>query len=803
MKRRMNRVVAVLVAAALLIGNCMAASLGSTLATSSLDVGAQTQMATGVYWNGNISARQTEHVITYTPNETVKPTVVFGDTLYGRSTMDYLADWTQKHGKTIVAGINGSFFSMTNGVPIGMVVTDGVLRSSGSNNAVGFRDDGSVVIGAPGLYVTMAYPAGDTTVINYNKSLTTVNGVVLYSRDYDTLTKNAIDAYNVIVKPVSTEFDEDGEEQPKMWLGLNDTLKLEVQYGGACYSCEIPEDGFVLSIAMDTAYKTALESMKSLKAGDVITISTETDEAWADVVYACGGDEMLVENGQAKNTFVLDSAGRRTCRTALGVREDGSTVFYTVDGLQSGYSAGLTLRELAVRMQELGCVTAINLDGGGSTILGAQYPGESQYSTINQPSDGKQRKCANFIFLTMDTESADEKELLHLYPYDAIALPNGTISFETKATDGEYRASEAPDGLTYSAEGGTMEDNVFRAGSIGTATVTVEGGGATGKAVVQIIQTPSSIAILRNGSAVNGTTIQASSGATIDFSATAKYNGISLYADDTSFTWELTGDIGTIDENGLFTAAETYESKSGVLKVSCGNAYSTVNLTVGAKEAIMTDMQNHWAREPVEALYTQGILTGAYDKEGNLVFRPDDNMTRQEFMVALIRALGIDTAQYDAIALPFDDQDQIADWALPAIRAAYANGYLNGSATGGQLLAKPTGSISRQEAMTILGRSQQLGEARDDLSAFSDSAQVADWARDYVSAMVANGVINGSNGKLNPTGMVTRAQVAKMLYTMQTLEQPQLPPEETAEQPVEQSPEQPPAETAEGSIENL
>ena len=39
--------------------------------------------------------------------------------------------------------------------------------------------------------------------------------------------------------------------------------------------------------------------------------------------------------------------------------------------------------------------------------------------------------------------------------------------------------------------------------------------------------------------------IQASSGATIDFSATAKYNGISLYADDTSFTWELTGDIGT------------------------------------------------------------------------------------------------------------------------------------------------------------------------------------------------------------------------------------------------------------------
>ena len=56
--------------------------------------------------------------------------------------------------------------------------------------------------------------------------------MVLYSRDYDTLTKNAINAYNVIVKPVSTEPDEDGGEQPKMWLGLNDTLELEVQYSG-------------------------------------------------------------------------------------------------------------------------------------------------------------------------------------------------------------------------------------------------------------------------------------------------------------------------------------------------------------------------------------------------------------------------------------------------------------------------------------------------------------------------------------------------------------------------------------------
>ena len=81
MKKRLSVVVALALCAALLAGSCLASSLGSTLATSSLGVGTQTELATGVYWNGSISARQTEHVITYEPNDTVQPTVVFGDTL--------------------------------------------------------------------------------------------------------------------------------------------------------------------------------------------------------------------------------------------------------------------------------------------------------------------------------------------------------------------------------------------------------------------------------------------------------------------------------------------------------------------------------------------------------------------------------------------------------------------------------------------------------------------------------------------------------------------------------------------------
>ena len=100
------------------------------------------------------------------------------------------------------------------------------------------------------------------------------------------------------------------------------------------------------------------------------------------------------------------------------------------------------------------------------------------------------------------------------------------------------------------------------------------------------------------------------------------------------------------------------------------------------------------------------------------------------------------------------------------MRAAYALGLFTGSGSNGQLCANPTATITRQEAMAILGRTQEKGYLEDTLSGFSDAASVASWARDHIAAMVSRGVIAGSNERLNPAGTVTRAQVAKMLYSL-------------------------------------
>ena len=103
-----------------------------------------------------------------------------------------------------------------------------------------------------------------------------------------------------------------------------------------------------------------------------------------------------------KRTEELDSSSftkSRHPRTAIGIKANGKVILLTVDGRQEN-SAGMSLHELTKIMRWLGCVSAINLDGGGSTTLWVQNIG-----VINYPSDNKkwdhegERKVANVLVL--------------------------------------------------------------------------------------------------------------------------------------------------------------------------------------------------------------------------------------------------------------------------------------------------------------------------------------------------------------------------------------------------------------------
>lgn len=120
------------------------------------------------------------------------------------------------------------------------------------------------------------------------------------------------------------------------------------------------------------------------------TASTEGAHIW-EVEYAIGAGPMLVYDGKnvAEENYwkeVFEHGGvsgmSRHPRTSIGATADGKLIVLVCDGRGKRGSAGFTLPELADKMISLGCIRAINLDGGGSsTFVGKDG------AVLNMPSD--------------------------------------------------------------------------------------------------------------------------------------------------------------------------------------------------------------------------------------------------------------------------------------------------------------------------------------------------------------------------------------------------------------------------------
>lgn len=156
-----------------------------------------------------------------------------------------------------------------------------------------------------------------------------------------------------------------------------------------------------------------------LKDGTAIIGDKEVYEANKEnLEQAVGGDYILVQNGVPRTFEGEDTTNMNDLptgsypRTCVGIRADGSVFFICVDGKRPDtYSAGLTLVEMAQLMVENGAVTAMNLDGGGSTTMVIKDPETQEYTLQNSPSDGTsgatggtERSVANCLYVYNDEE---------------------------------------------------------------------------------------------------------------------------------------------------------------------------------------------------------------------------------------------------------------------------------------------------------------------------------------------------------------------------------------------------------------
>ena len=171
---------------------------------------------------------------------------------------------------------------------------------------------------------------------------------------------------------------------------------------------------------------------------------------------AVSGRPVLVRDGERFNYDPCVDFCARNPRTAVGLSQDGATLWMvTVDGRSSG-SVGATLNELGGLMKSLGAHTAINLDGGGSTTMYIKGAG-----VVNTPSDGAQRVVANHLGVCIVPPFGTLKGYVREGDIEdeAAGLPGMTVSLSTGASavtdaDGYYEIAEVPRGdVTVAVDG--------------------------------------------------------------------------------------------------------------------------------------------------------------------------------------------------------------------------------------------------------------------------------------------------------------------------------------------------------------
>ncbi len=114
----------------------------------------------------------------------------------------------------------------------------------------------------------------------------------------------------------------------------------------------------------------------------------------------------LVKDGKSMIEDGEDHSSRRAPRSVLGIKADGTLVFMENDGRLEPYSAGFTNHEMAEIMIKLGCVEAVNCDGGGTSTFYTKRETDSEIKLRNTPSDGAERQTlTSFIIASTEVES--------------------------------------------------------------------------------------------------------------------------------------------------------------------------------------------------------------------------------------------------------------------------------------------------------------------------------------------------------------------------------------------------------------
>lgn len=754
-----RRAAAFLLACLLLLPTAYAAAGERKLQTS-------TQIVDGLTYKNTITENGGSRVESFafelSPDSAAQAIMLQGSgTIYAGASINRVVSSAQEMGYHVLGAINTDFFSMSTGVPLGIVIEDGVYKSSNeTENALVIDEDGSAsILDVPSVAMSLQNNNTGASVIpdNFNKARHEIGGVYLLNEDFSTVsTRSDGSGWYVRMRAVA-----DSRTGKVPDLTVNSNLTLEVtELLLSDQSISIGPDEYILTAADPSGRGDAFAAFQ---VGDVVTLSTAcSNSVLSEARWACGVGDIMVRGGAITDSSAWTYAkdGRQP-RTALGLKPDGTLVLYAVDGRQSGYSVGLTQYNLAEELLNQGCTTAVNLDGGGSTSLSLWVPGQSGPALQNKPSDSRPRSCATYLLLVAADKPSYTARQLALRENGLAVLTGSSLTLpETVAMD-EYLnpVSTSLRDLEYTSMNklGTVYDGVYTAGwQAGTDNLRLTSGRLEGYAQIHVVDRLTEFKVTRSGSTAALSSLSVKPGEQVQLAASGTYWGRTALRDFSPVQVSVQGGVGSVDANGLFTASQDL-SAGGSITFSAGGMSQTVAV---ASRYVHNDVQpGHWAYNAVEYCYEKGVCSGISATQ----FGPDNSMIRGDFMLMLYNAAG-----KPAVSAPCTFTDvSSGDYFYNAIAWAQSIGLASGTGDGS---FSPRDRITREQAFSLLYRYLPIiGKSCPDgdlsvLDQFADRSKVANYAKTAAATLVSQGLASGSGGNLDPKGTLTRAQMASLLY---------------------------------------
>lgn len=758
----------------------------------------KSEIFTDSYYSEQLAGHSTNgieraYIVTANLKDSVLKPYVFEGDVTGNYTMDTMLKTLQNQGYSVLAGINGDIYDTATGTPKGLTIHDGKIKTSGyaPEYVIAFDEYGAaslekvnigytlkgtinVPVTTPPITPDPTIPAdpvaattdvsaptnpaaAGTTPVNvtceprdYNVNIGFFNvphggskGLHIYNRNYGPSTKTSGKTVEVILEAGSAENTE-------LTIGGTLTATVKEVRTNTC-NTPIGPTQIILSTVADSFCATELSQLAP--GTDVeIAITDWNGGKLADAKEAIGVYYVLYDQGQ----FVSNGTNINP-RTIVGIKPDGTLMFYVLDGRQPGFSSGLGLTDAARHLVSLGCSVVANLDGGGSSVMAVREGGKDAAAKVkNSPSGGSQRKTTNGLFLVYQDSGNGKAENLHSYPIQPLAMPGADIQLSTYASDDRYQSVNLRNAVDYSMEDGsegTVQSNgLFTAGSsVGPAVVNVESGDLSTTVKIDVYDNITFTTNVQN--------LVIDPGKKSDINVTAKYGYAPIASKDSLFAFSCDPIIGSIDANGLFNATGQ-AGVTGNIYVSYKDIKKSIPVQVGAAIVDFADTKSHWAKEYIGKLAARGIVNGM----GNNFFLPDDSLTRAQFLTMLAKTIyGLDTTQ--TVSAGFTDV-KAEDWYYSYVNWGFANGIVNGM---DETTFAPNANITREQMAIMLDNFAQhisitLPSTKTGVG-FTDSAKISPWASEAVERIVSSGIMQGQpEGNYEPQGLATRAQAATVIY---------------------------------------